>query len=159
MLQELGNLTKVTPEVTQALGANFATYLEEESQKVPTWHLPFFDDIPAADLAVGVQVLTSILKLLPWVDDRKAQNIAGRLKIAYLDTKEASVGIDRNDILYKSQRLQIPKRLQGIPRVVPRWQIDQLKDVLVNGHGAADAETLVDCADVTADKCVCAGAS
>jgi len=143
-LMELGNITKITPEVLAALGANFEVIIERQLQERPDWHLPFFRDIKSTSLAVGIKLATAPLKLNKWITDRIIQNIGKRLKTATLETLECTAGIDRNDILYADLRAQIPELLKGIGDVEVLWLIEQLHDYFANGHGTGAAYKGID---------------
>lgn len=135
MLMELGNLTRVTTAVLEALDAAFQVLIENEMQSVPTWHRRFFADIPSTDLAIAVKLITAPLKLNKWDTERIVQNIGKRVKTAILEELECTVGVERRDVLYASMRAQLPRVLAGITKVEPNWIIEKLHDYLANGHG------------------------
>ena len=137
-IMQLGNITKITPEVLAALGGNFEVIIEGQMQEKPIWYLPFFRDIKSTNLAIGIKLATAPLELKKWITDRILQNIGKRMKTATLETLECTVGIDRNDVLYGDLRAQIPELLKGIGDVGVNWIISQLHDYFTSGHGIAE---------------------
>lgn len=135
MLMNLGNLTTITPEILQALDANFQVIVESQQQQRPTWHRQFFADVPSADLAVALMLITAPLKLNKWDTERTIQNIGKRLKAVTLEELECTVGIERRHVLYANMRMQLPRVLAGMDAVEDRWIIEKLQDYLANGHG------------------------